>query len=627
MDARQQKIRSLIAKANKVYRTSSNQSPLSDSEYDYLMELIDDEEFRSKVGIEVVRNKTQLPIKMGSLNKIKTIEEVQKWKKSHKIDEKTQLIFTPKFDGLSLLVKIEKGSFAKAYTRGDGIIGQDVTEHFRNTRLGYISMEENFDGYLIGEAIMESDVFDKKYQKKFKNPRNMVAGMLSRKEVSQELKDISFLAFSIYQEGYKMNKEQEVELCNRYNNWFYSYELKFIKTDFINMNEKIIDNYMKREKRFQCDGVVISINDKTLQEQLGNETGRLNPAWARAWKPENSNVVTSEVLDVMWHVSKQGYQKPVVNINPVELAGVTVSNVTGINARFILDNKIGQGSVISIIRAGDVIPKIINVVLPSDKKNIVPEKCQSCQSSLLWNDSQIELQCKQEDCPEKIISSNIDFFKILEIEEIAEGTVRQFYNKGYKSIKDILSLKLKDILDLEGFGEKKAIKILQAITDKTSNIPLEKIQHASNFFKGLGTKKLALVRRFDSLLNRPSIKRLLEIEGFSQILSTNYLDAFDSFWHWVAELPISIAPYKEKIKTGGLLGKKFVFSGFRDVLLEQEIQDNGGSITSSISSKTYALIVKDKNASTSKIEKAKKFLVNIFDREELQKKLFEIKSK
>ena len=621
MSHRQAEIRAIIEKANATYRYSDKDSGLSDEEYDYLLSLIKDESFKKQVGLEVKKDKVFLPIKMGSLNKIKNFDDVLKWLTSQNIDLNTPFLLTPKFDGLSLLVIITGGKMIQALTRGDGIVGQDVTNYLRATRLSHIVLPSSFNGYLIGEVIMTDKIFADKYKKKFKNPRNMVAGLLSRKEIGEEIKDVSFLAYGVINKGKKQfNKSEEIDFCNKYNNWLYSYKLLYLKSTFEQILENDIQKYFEQEKEYQCDGVVITLDDKVTQNRLGYETGTLNPAWARAWKPESQDIASSEVLAINWQVSKRGYQKPVVKIKPIDLGGVTISNVTGINARFILDNAIGVGSIINIIRAGDVIPKIIKVLLKVEH-NLLPTLCSSCSSELEWHENQIELQCFNKKCEGQVISANIDFFKILEIEEVGEGIIVQLCKSGYKTVKNILNLTMEDLLSLDGVQTKKAEKLFQAIHAKLENIPLEKIQHASNLFKGLGSKKLALLNQYDNLLKKPTLDEIIMIEGFSETLSQEYLEKFDEFWDWVAELPITIKPYKEEIKEGPFLGKDFVFSGFKDIILEKQIEKLGGKVKSAVSSKTYALAVKDKNSNSNKIQKAKKLNIQIFNRDDLQKKL------
>ena len=214
MSTDQEKIKEILNDANETYRLTGDNSKLSDQEYDFLLDMVEDAGFKSKVGVEVARNKVELAVPMGSLNKVKTYEEISSWCDSKKISPKTAVCITPKFDGLSLLVEFENGQFKGAATRGDGTTGQGVGEHFRYTTLGQLKLPKDFSGFLIGETIMKEDTFKDKYSKKFKNPRNMVAGLLSRKTISRELEDVDFIAFSVANVTFASTHE-ELGFCKK----------------------------------------------------------------------------------------------------------------------------------------------------------------------------------------------------------------------------------------------------------------------------------------------------------------------------------------------------------------------------------------------------------------------------
>ncbi|MCH2205855.1 MAG: helix-hairpin-helix domain-containing protein [Lentisphaerales bacterium] len=618
MSADQDQIKDLLTEANKTYRLTGDNSQLSDQEYDFLLDMVDDDSFRSKVGIEVEKNKIELSVPMGSLNKVKTLTEINSWCDSKKIPKNTQVCITPKFDGLSLLVEFENGIYKSAATRGDGVTGQNVTQHFRYTQVGQLKLPAGFTGFLVGETIMKEETFEKKHSKKFKNPRNMVAGLLSRKQISQELEDVDFIAFSVKLVDFPSTSE-ELTFCNKYVNRFFGYEVKVLTQFIKDLKDDWLQGVFDAEKAYQCDGLVIEINDSALQEDLGQETNSLNPAYARAWKPESDDTRTSKVRSVIWQVSKNGSQKPVVQIEPVDLGGVTISNVTGINAKFISENGIGPDSVVTIIRSGDVIPKIINVVV-SSKDEVLPSTCSCCGSELKWNENEIDLMCHNPDCGEMKISENTEFFKIMGIDEVGEGIVKQLFQAGYTSVEQILSLDVQSLLALEGFKEKKAQKVHQSIHDCLQNVALQKLQHASNLFKGLGSRKLELLANFDSPENLATLEQIIAVEGYSEISARAYLAAINEFWIWQSKLPVSIAPY-EKPAEGVLSGKTVVLTGFRSPEIEAAVQEEGGKIGSSVSGKTYALVMKKKGSGSSKEKKALSAGVLVLEREEFEEML------
>ncbi|NQZ57911.1 MAG: hypothetical protein HRT88_10670, partial [Lentisphaeraceae bacterium] len=585
---------------------------------DILFDMVEDDSFKSKVGVEVARNKVELKVPMGSLNKVKTFDEIKSWCTSKKIDLSTEVCITLKFDGLSLLVEFENGKYKGAATRGDGSIGQDVSEHFRYTTLGKLQLPADFTGHLVGETIMREQTFADKYTKKFKNPRNMVAGLLSRKQISQELEDVNFIAFSAKGKDFA-TKSEELEFCNTYVNRHYHYRLSIVTCSLDKIKNVWLKELFDAEKDYQCDGLVLEVDEKSLQVQLGRETNSLNPAYARAWKPESDDSRVSTVLGIQWQVSKNGSQKPVVQIEPVDLAGVTISNVTGINANFIEENAIAPGAAVSIIRSGDVIPKIINVVLPI-AGDVLPKECSCCAGELHWNDNHIDLVCANRDCRDRKISENTEFFKVLGVDEVGEGIVKQFYDAGHVDIKSILKLSAEDMQKLEGFQSKKALKVYESILGKLNDVPLFKIQHASNLFKGLGSRKLEPVSQYDSRDKKPSLEELISIDGYSEISARSYLSAIDEFWDFLAELPITLSTY-EAPKEGVYTGKTFVFTGFRSPECEAKIVSLGGKMGSSVSKKSYALVMKKKGSGSSKEKKALAAGVIVMDREELEKEL------
>ena len=355
-------IKDLLSDSNEEYR-NTGECKLTDEEYDYLLDKYGDEKQKSAVGVELSKDKVELPVKMGSLNKVKTLKEIISWKDTKKIPVESLIIITPKYDGLSLLVEFNNGKFVNAYTRGNGIEGQDVTGHFAHNSLGNIQLSDNFSGYVYGEAIMRNSVFEDKYSKKYKNPRNMVAGLLNRKKTVEETKDISFMAFGIKDDSPSrrhqleyLNKEINVPLNSL------NVDVTICKIEELGdiLNNPDTMNIIPSD--YQCDGLVVEVSLLSLQEKMGKETNSLNPAYGRAWKPQSVNQKITTVKGVRWQVSKVGYLKPVVEIEPVDISGVTISNVTGNNAKYILENNIQSGTVVTIIRAGDVIPRIIKVI-------------------------------------------------------------------------------------------------------------------------------------------------------------------------------------------------------------------------------------------------------------------------
>ena len=254
------------------------------------------------------------------------------------------------------------------------------------------------------------------------------------------------------------------------------------------------------------------------------------------------------------------------------------------------------------------------------KGEVLPDSCVSCGGALQWNDNHVELFCDNRSCGERKISENTDFFKLLGIDEVGEGIVKQLFEAGYKDLKDILNLSIDDFISLEGFKERKAVKVHDSIHAGLKDVPLHKLQHASNLFKGLGSRKLEPMGKFCSRDQKPSHDEVVAVEGYSDISASAYLEGFDLFWDWLEGMPITIAAY-EAPKEGVYTGKNFVFTGFRSPELQEKITNLGGKITSSVSKNTYALVMKKKGSGSSKEKKALDLGVIVYNKEELEELL------
>ena len=209
------------------------------------------------------------------------------------------------------------------------------------------------------------------------------------------------------------------------------------------------------------------------------------------------------------------------------------------------------------------------------------------------------------------------------IDEVGEGIVKQFYDAGYINVSDILKMSVDDMVALDGFKDKKAEKVYSSIHSKLSEIPLHKIQHASNLFKGLGSRKLEPLAMYNSPENGPTHEQLIAVEGYSDITANAYLEGFPKFWAWMADLPVKIAEYIKPAE-GVYTGKSFVFTGFRSPEMEEQITALGGKMTSSVSKNTFALVVKKKGSGSSKEKKAESLGLEIYEKEELANILEEL---
>ena len=628
MENNLKELRNKIIEANNAYRTG--EAIISDSEYDDLIEdliiLNPNDELLNKIGIKITEEsrKKELPVKMASMNKIKTIEEYNEWLRLKKIPDNTDIICTPKFDGLSLCVDENN---KEALTRGDGKVGQLATEHFK-------LMEKNFNKnnfISIGEVIMKKSVFEKKYSKEYKNPRNLVAGKMNDKNPSTILNDLTYIRYGLERHKENLNKDEQLEFLNSINSTKVKYKKFKVKDITVDILKGLFNEW---GNEFELDGIILEVNDYNLREKLGRETSTENPCYARAFKGNFEEVKESIVENITWQVSKNGSMKPVVQIKPIELNGVTVSNVTAINARFVLGYNLKVGSLVKVARSGMVIPILksinnyevnrdkrgnYNFILNNDLNDKPINNCPICNSNLEWNKNHIELMCYNENCQGSGLQRIIAFFEILEIDGVSDGLCEIFYDAGHDSVEKILNMSKSDMLKLEGFADRKAEKTFDAIHSKLKNVSLSKLQHASMCFSGLGSKKLELLEDFNENVR---LEDIVKIEGFSDISAKIYLDGIVKFKDFIKNLPIEIKKTEKIVaKSNDLQGQVYVFTGVRNKEFESIIQERGGKIASGVSKNVTVLVMKEKGSGTEKEKKAMDFGIRIVTIEELEKEL------
>lgn len=606
---------------NEAYR--KGKPVISDQEYDSLMEELEklspNDELLNKVGLEVMDDdrKERLPIIMASMNKIKTIEALLKWARLKDIPLTTEVVLTGKYDGLSLCAKeLSK----KAWTRGDGIFGQRSDYHFshiikRSEKISNILNGKQVEEFIsFGEAIMSRQNFEK-YSDSYSNPRNLVSGILNKKDANADfLKDVEYIRYGAIGD---FDFKKKSELLDHLNS-FQPVKVDYIVTTIADLTEPYLKKvYTDWNKEYELDGIIVEVNDLEYQEELGRETSSNNPVFARAYKGNFEELKLTTVLGITWNVSKQGYLKPIIQVDPINLDGVVVSNVTGNNARYIQEMGIGVGSEVWVKRSGMVIPLIVKVE-KSTPVNL-PSKCTSCSGEVEWNENDIELMCPDIMCSGQRLRRNISFFRTLDVENVSEGVVTQLYDAGYDTIEKILSMSQEDLLEIDRFGKRKAEIVHTAIHSKLSNVPLSKLQHATGLFKMLGSKKLALLEHFES---KPSVNEIINIDGFSDKSAQAYIDAYDSFNEFIKDLPITVSR-TEKIEptSNELQDKVFVFTGVRDKEAEEVIVSKGGKVGSGVNKKTNYLVVKSKGSGSSKETKALSLGVEILTLEELKEML------
>ena len=592
-----------IIEANASYRKGN--PIMSDSEYDTLLEelalLSPDDDLLSLVGHVVVdeSRKRRLPIDMASMNKIKSMDDVNDWCRLKGISKSEIVIITPKFDGLSLCVNELDNS---ASTRGDGTFGQQSDEHYKliGNHL-YEDIHEDGDPfstlpftYTYGEVMMAKKKFEDDYSKDFANPRNLVAGLLNSKSISESLKDCDYIKYGAICRTKFSTKKEIIDELNSGQRVKVNYHICMISEL---TEDLLIDLFHKLSPDYEIDGLIIEINDISIQNRLGRETSSNNPVWARAFKhPSFEQTAESEVIGISWNISKQGLLKPILHINPIKLDGVTVSNVTGNNARFVKDMGIGVGAKVLVKRSGMVIPLIVDVLETVD---FIQPTIEGVEVD--WNEAGIELITLTETDDQKL-KKNVAFFEILEADNVSEGVITQLWEAGHKTIKDILNLTKVDLEKIDRFGKRKASIVFNSIQKSVKDVQLSKLQHATGIFRGLGSKKLVLLEQFTE---KPSVDKVMVIDGFAEKSAKSYIDSYDEFFDFIKDLPVTIEEKVEVVPVGDdLIGKQFVFTGVRRKDLNEVIESRGGKIGSGVSKNTSYLVVKATGSGSSKENKA-----------------------
>ena len=610
-------IENRIIEANNAYRTGN--AIMSDREYDSLLEelskLDPDNALLSTIGIEITdeTRKRKLDIPMASMNKIKTMDDIKDWIRLKSIPKDTLIVITPKYDGLSLCVDEFKNT---ATTRGDGVFGHASDEHYKLIKNHLY--EENVNDsdkeflYTYGEVIMPKAIFEDKYSEDFANPRNLVAGLLNSKDVSDSLSDCLYVKYGAIPNPnarFKFGAKSEI-LDHLNEGQKVKVNFKLIPLQHIT-EDMLLSLFKEWSSDFEIDGLILEVNDLHLQEKLGRETSTNNPVWARAFKHDSfEQRAETEVIGISWNISKQGLLKPILHVNPIRLDGVTVSNVTGNNARFVKDMGLGVGAKVVIKRSGMVIPLIVDVL---ETVEFTMPKIEGIEID--WNENGIELVTLTETDEQKL-KKNIAFFEILEADNVGEGVITQLWEAGYETIEDILSLSKADLEKIDRFGKRKSQIVFDSIKKSVNGVELSKLQHATGIFTGLGSKKLALLEGFKT---KPTINQVMEIEGFAEISAKTYVDNYDKFYEFIKDLPVTITEKKETEKVSTDLDNEvFVFTGVRRKDLEEVIQSKGGTIGGSVSKNTTYLVMKAKGSGSSKEVKAESLGVKIITVDELE---------
>jgi DNA ligase (NAD+) len=612
---------------------NKNVGLVSDKLFDYIKEHYENK-FKTKVtvGAPILKSKVKLPYYMGSLDKIKpAMSEFNKWLSRYS----GPYILSYKLDGISALIQRINDKFYM-YTRGDGVYGQDISHVIKYININ-TSLLKNNDAFR-GELIISKKNFEK-IKDKMANARNAVSGIINTKKPDTEmLKLIDFVAYWVMEPEMKQS-EQMKYLKKKEMNVVDFIQVKQMTTDFL--SEMLTKG--RKDYRYEIDGVVV-IDDSKIYVQLEGE----NPEYGFAFKQVlTDQIAETTVIDVLWEISKDGYIKPKIKIDTVELLGSEITYATAFNAKYIFDNNIGPGSVIKIIKSGDVIPYIHEISSPSEtgKPKMPTMKYE-------WNETGVDIiaiELDEENMNKMIIKKLLYFFESLDIKFMGEGMITKFVDNGYDDLWKILSANKEKLHNIEGLGKKSVDKIYESIINGIKDRELCDLMAASQIFgRGIGSKKFKLITDiYPEIINifnkqgyEDTLKLINNIQGFENKTSTKIVDNIKSFETWLNKL-LKLKPdalkkknlsnnllndllndnelknYSDKIKDYS--NKTIVFTGFRDKEIESILEKIGTKITNSISKNTDILIASDPSESSGKVTKAKELNIKIISKDQFYK--------
>lgn len=543
-------------------------------------------------------------------------------------------VVEPKIDGLSVSLEYVNGEFFRGSTRGDGNVGEDVSGNLRvihniplklNHALPYIEVR--------GEVYMPKKSFDRVVdrqlindEKPFKNPRNAAAGSLRQKDSEvAATRGLDVFVFNIQQiEGKELTSHKEsLDYLKElgFNTIPYYERVDDIETAF----EKVLQIGEKRgELEFDIDGAVIKVDDFSEREQLGS-TAKF-PKWAVAFKypPEEKQ---TEILDIEITVGRTGKLTPTAVLSPVHLAGTTVSRATLHNQDFINEKGVNIGDIVTVRKAGDIIPEVLCV---NEKRSngsfVYPDRCPSCNEKVVREEGESDIRCINPECPAQLLRNLIHYCSrdAMDIEGLGPSIIETFVNEGMiKTVTDIYRLDKEKIASLDGFQQTSANNIIESVENSKNN-DLSKLIFALGI-RHIGAKAAKLLsdefKNIDNLMNA-SLEAISDIDGFGDIMAKSAFDFFQS--ESARELIADLKSFgvntesKTVINDNRFEGMTFVLTGTLPTYKRSEaskiIESFGGKTSSSVSKKTSYVLSGE--SSGSKLDKANQLGIPVIDENE-----------
>jgi len=609
----------MLKKANDIYY-NENKVLLTDNEYDIIKEFVaakyPTNQVLEEIGAPIQgKNKVNLPYEMASMDKIKPDSGALKgWTAKYT----GPYVLSCKLDGVSGMYVCDSAGKYKLYTRGNGTVGQDVSHLINVLKLPKMKK----DMAVRGEFIIPKEIFKSKYEKEFANARNLVSGIINRKSADEKTKDLHFVVYEVVEPPMKPSEQMKNLSDNRFETVLHRVENSLTNE----MLSDILSDWRVNHK-YEIDGIIVS-NDAVYTRSHGN------PDHAFAFKMVMSDqVAEAKVLDVIWEASKDGYLKPRVRIEPIQLTGVRIEYATGFNGKFIEDNKIGIGAIIVMVRSGDVIPYIKSITVPA----VVPKMP---SVPYIWNKTHVDILLENPDEDVIVQEKNVAmFFVSLEVDGLAKGNIKKLFQAGKTSVAAILKMSVADFEKVDGFKRKMAEKIHGSIQEKIQKANLLDIMVASGKMgRGLGERKIKpILDKYPDILTSDKTPKekedmLKQVDGIGSETAHEFVKNIPDFLEFLhtCSLEDKLTSIRENIKSfegsqiegsqisNPMFGKKIVMTKIRDKDIIDYMTKNGIIMEDSMKKDVFILIVKSKDDKSNKITFAEKNGIKIMTADEFK---------
>lgn len=624
---------------------TSGKPEISDEDYDRLEEELKKLDTLNPVlktvggSVESFRSRVSHSVPMLSLDKTYDLDDLGRWIAGRPV------IGLAKLDGSSVSLVYVNGELSVAKTRGDGIQGEDITKKLLTMATNSILPAKILSAPLVGKSfevrgeifctgssfgLLSEDMVTLGLDKP-SSVRNIVAGLLARKDHDQLTKHLSFSGFSLLLVG-----DSKTDESIKYESGILD-ALKasgFTAPIYRKIEDKDgVDEFLSQIKtlmgdgEFPIDGAVFALNERSLQKELGETTHHPRYKMAFKWKGETARAT---IQRIEWFTSKDGLVTPVAVISPVELSGATITNVTLHNFSYVKRLVLKAGDEIEVVRSGEVIPKFLSVLKSLPGAPGLPSECPSCSGAL--EDDGVRLICRNRDntCPAQFSGKILHWIKTVGIDDLSEKRLSTLIS-GNKitSVTDLYRLKESDLVGLDKIGSKMAAKLVQSISN-SKKIGVVKFLAAIGI-PGVGEtafKKLFLSAGSGKAILNLKLVDVLALEGFAEKTSTALLDGLVERSGLISELlSLGVCPEfndEQKIEPslggGTLSGKSFVITGELSKPrshFEALIEAAGGKTSGAVSSKTAAVITNDSDSTSSKMKKAKSLGIPVWSEKDL----------